>query len=497
MFFRKQLWRAVTVSFAVSVSSGALFVAPAQASADKEKKPKTAAAKVAKPAPRSAAKAAGKSPSPSSQRGKAASMAAAAVGGAAAVSTLKANAKPLPSDAESRLLGVIQQIERQQLDAALQAAAKLTADVPNFQAAQLVYADLLRFKTGKPGALAATTNAAAISPLLSSASGKPGGAPGEVLVKYSAPTAAGTTPTDTGAQDWQAQLHGLKDELKRRVHGASALPPVGSVPREFLQLSPNVQHALAIDASKSRLYLFTNEGGKLRLTADYYISVGKLGMGKKLEGDQRTPEGVYFIGRQIPGVKLPDFYGKGALTFNYPNDWDRSVGRSGDGIWLHGSPPDQFARLPEASDGCVVLANPDLISLMKTVDRQTPVLIRDKMQWVPQSEQAKAHTADTFAKAMNTWQQAWRSADQTTLTKLYAPEPIIENTAKPRLGEYFQFPDTALQDVSIYTWKDPKGEIRIVDLQVGGKRISKPLPVRQYWRRAGDRWEIFSEEIRG
>ena len=56
-------------------------------------------------------------------------MAAAAVGGAAAVSTLKANAKPLPSDAESRLLGVIQQIERQQLDAALQAAAKLTADV--------------------------------------------------------------------------------------------------------------------------------------------------------------------------------------------------------------------------------------------------------------------------------------------------------------------------------------------------------------------------------
>ena len=169
MFFRKQLWRAVTVSFAVSVSSGALFVAPAQASADKEKKPKTAAAKVAKPAPRSAAKAAGKSPSPSSQRGKAASMAAAAVGGAAAVSTLKANAKPLPSDAESRLLGVIQQIERQQLDAALQAAAKLTADVPNFQAAQLVYADLVRLKAGKPGALAATTNAAAISPLLSSA----------------------------------------------------------------------------------------------------------------------------------------------------------------------------------------------------------------------------------------------------------------------------------------------------------------------------------------
>jgi hypothetical protein len=57
--------------------------------------------------------------------------------------------KALPLGAEARLLAVIGLIEQQDLDAALKAVASLTADVPNFQAAQLVYADLLRFKSGK------------------------------------------------------------------------------------------------------------------------------------------------------------------------------------------------------------------------------------------------------------------------------------------------------------------------------------------------------------
>ena len=39
--------------------------------------------------------------------------------------------------------------------------------------------------------------------------------------------------------------------------------------------------------------------------------------------------------------------------------------RTGSGIWLHGTPPDQFARAPLATDGCLVLANPDLPEKMR------------------------------------------------------------------------------------------------------------------------------------
>lgn len=384
----------------------------------------------------------------------------------------------VPATAEERLLRVLQLVEWQELDAALQAAAELTEDIPNFLAAQLVYADLLRFKTGRHAGLAAS----------------PGAGVTELPARKGsfAPNAVNEQPLD-----WKAQMKGLRKELERRVHGSSFSPPADSIPREFQRLGASVRHALAVDASKSRLYLFSHEKGKLRLIADFYVSVGKLGMGKSQEGDQRTPQGVYFVGRQIAGAKLPDFYGKGALTLNYPNDWDKTLDRSGDGIWLHGSPPDQFARLPEASDGCIVLANTDLITLMKSVDRQTPVLLSDKLQWETQSQPVQAKAADSFVPVLDAWQQAWSRADQRMLASMYVQDLASESSAKARLKEFFRFPDVALQNLSVYAWKDPQGEIRIVDAQIGSKKAGKLLPLRQYWRKSGARWEIFSEEVRG
>ncbi len=397
----------------------------------------------------------------------------AAVSPAVIASTLAA----VPGTAEARLLRVIQLIEWQELDAAMHAVAQLTEDVPNFRAAQLVYADLLRFKTGRHAGLAT-------SPV-------PGIA--ELKVKSSpyAPNAGNEPP-----QDWQSQLHGLRKELERRVHGAAFSPPQGSIPREFQLLGASVRHALAIDASKSRLYLFSNNQGKLHLIADFYISVGKLGMGKSQEGDQRTPQGVYFIGRQIAGAKLPDFYGKGALTLNYPNDWDKAMERSGDGIWLHGSPPDQFARLPEASDGCVVLANTDLITLMKMVDRQTPVLLSDKLQWEQPLDPMQEKAVDSFLPVLDTWQQAWTHADQRMLANMYVQDPVSEQATQARLAELFRSSDVSLRNLSVYAWKDQEGDIRIVDVQIGRKKVGKFVPLRQYWRKVGERWQIFSEELR-
>ncbi|MOA68595.1 hypothetical protein D3C78_1962840 [compost metagenome] len=54
-----------------------------------------------------------------------------------------------------------------------------------------------------------------------------------------------------------------------------------------------------------------------------------------------------------------------------------------------------------------------------------------------------------------------------------------------------------MQDLSVYAWKDPLGEVRIVDMQIGSRKAGKTLPLRQYWRRMGDRWQVLSEEIRG
>jgi L,D-transpeptidase YnhG len=179
-------------------------------------------------------------------------------------------------------------------------------------------------------------------------------------------------------------LADLREESRIRLKALRERPPPGSIPSQFLALSPRTRHAIAVDTSKSRLYLFENSAEGLKLIANYYISIGKSGIEKSLEGDQRTPLVVYYITSNLDPKSLKDFYGSGALPINYPNPLDVSRGRTGGCIWLHGTPPGQFSRAPKASDGCVVLANPDLERIIRTVEvRTTPVVIAQQLHWAP------------------------------------------------------------------------------------------------------------------
>lgn len=491
---------------AAMVLMASLYAAPpAQA--------KPAKAKAAASRPATAKPVAAKAPAAKARGSAKAVAAAAAVGAGAgmAAASAPASAKTTASQsqAEARLLAIIRQVEKRDLDGALKAAADLTAEVPNFRAAQLVYADLLRFKTGrsgdvlagmppKPAAAASAATPAAIGTANAStgAAGRSG-----VLVRHNLSVGAVTRLESAESAPTQAQLRLLQDELRQRLHADSSAPPAGAVPGEFLMLGPSVKHAIAVDASKSRLYLFTHEAGALKLVGDFYVSVGKLGTDKWQEGDQRTPLGLYFVGRHIPGPRLPEFYGKGALTVNFPNDWDKAVGRSGSGIWLHGSPPEQFSRAPEASDGCLVLANPDLTLLMQTVDKQTPVLIRDKLQWVAPKAQAQQRAAESFLRVLDDWKSAWHGTDLRKLAAVYTDDFLQSPSARgsqERLTAYFNGPGVTLKDMSVYSWKDEQGEIRIVNMRASSKAFADGLPLRQYWRKtAGGHWRIFSEDVMG
>lgn len=146
-------------------------------------------------------------------------------------------------------------------------------------------------------------------------------------------------------------LADLREESRIRLKALRERPPPGSIPSQFLALSPRTRHAIAVDTSKSRLYLFENSAEGLKLIANYYISIGKSGIEKSLEGDQHTPLVVYYITSNLDPKSLKDFYGSGALPINYPNPLDVSRGKTGGGIWLHGTPPGQFSRAPKASDG--------------------------------------------------------------------------------------------------------------------------------------------------
>jgi len=372
--------------------------------------------------------------------------------------------------AEKRLVEILAQIERREINEAFRAVTELTLEVPTFRAAQLLYADMLRLRAGA-------------LPM------------GEQLAQ----SQAAPSRRNMGIADQNIAppefYQGLRSELQRRRLAAVDLPPPGMVPSNLLHLSPNERHVIAVDASRSRLYVFANGAKGLELISNFYVTVGRNGVHKRAEGDQRTPLGVYFVGRQIPGEKLPDLYGKGALTVNYPNDWDRALGRTGSGIWLHGVPSDQFARVPQASDGCVVLSNPDIAFLLNSIDRRTPVVIAEKLNWVSPQWALQQRKNDNFQQQIERWQSAWRQGDMQSLNTLYSPEVTASNTLEKyrgRLSSVGPLSKLAVQDMSVYNWQEDAGEIRIVNLHVAKDAATT---VRQYWRKQGGQWRIFSEDV--
>ncbi len=388
--------------------------------------------------------------------------AAAALTGAAAA----AAARPAVRDGETeaRLIEVYRLIGQARGREALAKAELLVRDHPNFQLAQLVYGDLL---------------AAQARPL----------------------RAVGDVP-DTTALAGAALLGELRDESQQRMRALRERPPAGTIPSQFVTLSPRNRHALAVDASRSRLYLFENSATGLKLVADYYISVGKLGIEKVAEGDQRTPLGVYFITSNLDPKSLKDFYGAGALPINYPNAYDARRGKTGSGIWLHGTPPNQFSRAPKATDGCVVLANPDLERIIRTVQvRTTPVVIAQSLQWVaPQSARA---AGQGFEEALNAWRNAKSSGDLNSTLSHYAKDfasngKTLEQWAPTLRAELQRSAgrELTLKDLSYLRWTDSADTMVVTFGEVAeGERsgISK----RQYWVRQGQQWKIFYEGVTG
>ena len=50
----------------------------------------------------------------------------------------------------------------------------------------------------------------------------------------------------------------------------------------------------------------------------FKIAIGKEKGDKQFEGDNKTPEGIYFVNRIIDGKSLPEKYGPWFLPINFP-----------------------------------------------------------------------------------------------------------------------------------------------------------------------------------
>src|SRR5688500_18480378 len=360
---------------------------------------------------------------------------------------------PTPED---RLSRVFDSIEANGLDEAMQRVDALIRDYPNFRLAHLVRGDLLLARS---------------RPLLTFGN----------VVK--------TVP--------QEKIDGLRAEALARLRAHRQRPADDRLPRQVLQLHSGQKHLFLVDSRRSRLYVFANDEGKPRLIADFYVTLGKNGMEKTREGDQKTPVGVYHVTANLPRRKLTDFYGAGAFPINYPNEWDKRQGRNGFGIWLHGVPSDVYSRPPRASDGCIVLANPDLESVGRFVQvGLTPVIIADEVEWTAAAEVEAERSA--LAAVFEQWRADWQSRDTERYLGHYSDRFASVGqdyarwaTHKRQVNAAKRWIKVGLSGVAMFRYPR-EGDFVVVAFEQDYRSdgLSNVMKKRQYWIKEDGRWKI-------
>jgi murein L,D-transpeptidase YafK len=380
--------------------------------------------------------------------------------GLALTATTHAERPPTYSDSgpEPMLARVFAAIERGSPDDALRQTEALIATYPNFRLAHLIKGDLLLARS-RP---IATIGNAANAP--------------------------------------QDRLAELREEAIARLKGYRDKPRANVVPRYLLQMTPEQRHAVVVDTAKSRLYVYENVNGRPRFVADYYVTHGKAGAEKSREGDKKTPVGVYHVTGSVPRGTLSDFYGSGAFPINYPNEWDRRLGRSGHGIWLHGTPSDTFSRPPKASDGCVVLANQDLDAIAKTLQPGlTPVIISEKVEWLSLDDWQAERKA--LLGQIEEWRRDWESRDVQRYLRHYSKRFQADGQdyqdwadQKQRVAGGKTWIKLATDNVSMF--RSP-GTLDLVvvsfDQDYRSNNLNNQMRKRQYWTKEDGRWKIIYE----
>ena len=130
--------------------------------------------------------------------------------------------------------------------------------------------------------------------------------------------------------------------------------------------------------SEHRLHLL-NRG---EVVKTYRISLGKQPKGPKVrEGDQRTPEGFYWIDWRKPSSRY-----NLAMHISYPNARDLAEAKArnvkpGGMILIHGTPlsqeyPEWYFHTLDWTEGCIAMTNNDMREVWNLVKDGTMIEIR-------------------------------------------------------------------------------------------------------------------------
>lgn len=289
----------------------------------------------------------------------------------------------------------------------------------------------------------------------------------------------------------------LFQERKEAGEGQRGKWAEGRIPIPIAHVKPQ-EVLLLCEKSSKTLHLFHSEPNRLVLDKSFACIVGSNNGDKREAGDLATPEGIYFLISFLSG--LPEKYGCGAFSLNYPNFLDQKEGKKGSGIWLHGFP--NHMERPPFSEGCVVVGDEDLKELMKRIKTgDTPLVIVDTLQY--QSLENQRKTFQNLVSFLEDWRRAWESLDTEKYLSYYSRDFMNSEgmnyerfkAHKERVNQSKRFIKLQIESKSFLL--SPKDNGQIAVLRVDQDYVSDNFKSRTrkilYLREEQGQWKIIGD----
>lgn len=274
-------------------------------------------------------------------------------------------------------------------------------------------------------------------------------------------------------------------------------------------------HVILVEKSTHKLYLYENASSIPKLVKTFSTATGKYKGDKSINGDHKTPEGIYTIYDFLSKKELlrrhgkyAEIYGSGAFPMDYPNFIDKQDGKTGGGIWLHSTDDDNRISKGLDSRGCVVLQNQDLKDISEYIElNHTPIIVVQDVFYLSKS------TWDRNRKDLNDavqkWANAWQKKDFNTYIDSYDQNKFHDKkhggyarykTYKKAVFSRPDTPEIKLDFISMFTTK----EYAVVHLQqdyrspvindIGKKTLYLKKDSNYDWKIVGEVWSAVEKD---
>ncbi|HAS88848.1 MAG TPA: hypothetical protein DCS48_06025 [Desulfovibrio sp.] len=255
------------------------------------------------------------------------------------------------------------------------------------------------------------------------------------------------------------------------------------------------EYIVAVDKNSQKLHVLVHKS-PLHADASFTCATGQVAGDKEIEGDLKTPEGVYFTTGKRTGLQNFSLYGEMAFPLDFPNPVDRINGKTGYGIWIHGRGKE---LVPMDTKGCVALVNAHMDYLDTKVKPGSPVIIGEKVSW-NNANDGQSNESVELEKLVRKWVADWEARDDVFFDS-YAKEQFAKSEGrsfkafkdrKKRIFARAGWIDIELYD--LHALRGPGYWVTWFDQYYRSGRLSSSSSKRLYWQKVDGEWKIVGRE---